>query len=347
MKKIKLNLLICLLGVISLGFSQNVDLPQMSQRSIISQRLGLSWVTIEYSSPAARGKQIFGSRIPYDKMWGAGDRGNTTIELTHDGLIEGKKINAGKYGMFMIPGEKEFQIVLSKYSRSLSFVHPTEDEIVLRVSVMPKEISHKEWLSYDFIERGGQSLTAALEWGKTQVPFKIEIHKPDEVLIESLRSELKGIAQFRWGSYSDAANYLNARNIYLDQAMKWIDKSLALERNSINLQVKASLLLKKGDSTKAKEILYEAIPLMSNPMVLNRTIYDLIAIGDFKKAIETAKILVKKHPNKWMYVDTLAEAYLKDGNKKEALKHYKLAKSIAPDNQQDNYTKLIAKIQND
>lgn len=340
----------------SVLLSQNVDIPQTNQRAKISQRLGLTWITIEYSSPSLRDGDIaFGGRVPYGTMWAAGARENTTIEFEHNVLLEGKAIKAGKYGLFMKPDKDKFQIVLSKYSRSWSQTFPTDEETVLKVTVIPTEIPFKKWLSYDFIERGNQHLLAILEWGKVGVPFKIEINDPSKVVYESLMAEMKGRGQFIWGANYDAANNLNFMNVYLDQAMIWVDKSLELEpkgrsfgRRGLSLWLKARLLIKKeGYSDQVRELMDEAITLIDNPFDLNNAVINLIQNEDTKKAIEGGTRLVTEfsdHQFIWGFTDTLAEAYLKDGNTKKALKYYKLAKSTAPEIHHEYFDGVIAGI---
>ncbi len=338
-------------------YAQNVDIPQSSQRGAVSQRLGLSYITIEYSSPNVRDRTIFGGLVPYGSPWGAGDRENTTIEFEHDALLEGQEIKAGKYGLFMIPNEDSFEILLSKYHESWSQTYPTEEETALKVSVAPQEIPLREWLTYDFIEKGGKSLTAALEWENTRVPFTIEILNPNDVLFESLKAEVKGRGQFLWGANYDAAVALFSRNIHLDQALEWVDASLDLEpkgnpnwRRGLSLYIKSRIIInKEGYNTEAKNLMHEAITLIEHPSELKRAVYILLENGETKKAIEAATKLVSdhsQHPSIWAFMDSLAETYLEDGNKEQALHYYKKAKSMAPENQHEYFDGVIASIEN-
>jgi hypothetical protein len=151
---------------------------------------------------------------------------------------------------------------------------------------------------------------ATLEWENKCVPFKIEVINPNEVLFQSLTAELKGRGKYLWGAYSDAATNLNWRNIYQDTALEWINESLKIERNHINLQIKASILIKIGGSEEdVKKLLHEAVPISKNPLVLNSIVYDLLRINDTKMAIKAAHKLVNDNPNHpmiWGFNDTLA-----------------------------------------
>ena len=353
MKKLKFFIMIVCCS--TLVFGQNVDLPQRHQRSLISQKMGLAKVTIEYSSPSANNRVLFGNVIPFDEMWGAGERENTTIEFSHDVSFQGEKINAGKYGLYMIPGKENFKIILSKYNESFSSTFPKENEIVLDVTSIPVEIPKQEWLKYDFIDRNGWGTTAVMDWEKTRIPFKIEVLNTDLVLFESLKSELKGRGQFLWGANYDAANFLEYKNIHLETAMQWVDASLELEkeagwRRGASLWLKSKLIIKKdGYNEEAKKYMHEAIQYINNPFDLNNAIYTLLNNKDTKLALEGAKRLTTEfsdHSAIWMFTDTLAEVYLKSGNKSKALKYYNGAKAQAPKNQSEYYRKKIAEIEN-
>ncbi|MEO1033202.1 MAG: hypothetical protein AAFX55_17490 [Bacteroidota bacterium] len=123
-------------------------------------------------------------------------------------------------------------------------------------------------------------------------------------------------------------------------------KSITSSKGFSNLQVKAGLLYKRGDIAGAEKIMEEAIPT-GTPNQLNNYGYQLLGMNKTKKAIEVFKYNVENNqddPFIWGFTDSLAEAYLKDGNKKLALKYYKIAKSKAPQNRQAYLDGVIAGI---
>ena len=98
-----------------------------SLKASVTQILGADCdITIDYSRPGVKGRKIWGALVPYgmnpgnkyskDKPypWRAGADENTTIEFKKNVLVEGKPLPAGKYGIHMIPGEKEWIIIFSK-----------------------------------------------------------------------------------------------------------------------------------------------------------------------------------------------------------------------------------------
>ncbi len=154
----------------------------------VMQKLGTNTdITIQYSRPGVKGRKIWGGLVPYGMApgneysagkpypWRAGADENTTIELSKDVLIEGKILAAGKYGIHMIPSEKEWIIVFSKNNSSWgSFSYDPKDD-ALRVTVTPVKAQHMEWLTDGFDDLKGTSATAFLHWEGLKVPFKVEL----------------------------------------------------------------------------------------------------------------------------------------------------------------------------
>ncbi len=152
------------------------------------QRLGTDTdITIEYSRPGVKGRKIWGALVPYGMApgnqysrnqpfpWRAGANENTTIEFNKDVLIEGKPLAAGKYGLHMIPSEKEWTIIFSKNNSSWGSFSYNQEEDALRVKVTPVAAPFQEWLTYGFEDLAGKSATAFLHWEQLRVPFKISL----------------------------------------------------------------------------------------------------------------------------------------------------------------------------
>lgn len=132
-------------------------------------------ITINYSSPAVKGRKIWGGLVPYDKVWRAGANEATIFETDKDIKIEGKSLPAGKYSLYAIPGEKEWVIIINsktgqwgvKMDESTT-EEPAND--VLRVTVKPeKSAGFNERLKY-VVDKNG----FALEWENLKVPVSIK-----------------------------------------------------------------------------------------------------------------------------------------------------------------------------
>ncbi len=179
--------LVLLLALPSVGFGQESKV-RASLKASVTQRLGTDTdITIEYSRPGVKGRKIWGDLVPYGLApgneysenkpypWRAGANENTTIAFNKDVLIEGKPLPAGKYGIHMIPGEKEWVIIFSKNNSAWGSFSYKQEEDALRVTVTPTQAPHQEWLMFGFDDLAGTSATAYLHWEQLKVPFKIKL----------------------------------------------------------------------------------------------------------------------------------------------------------------------------
>jgi len=161
---------------------------QASLKAAVMQRIGVDTdITISYCRPGVKGRKIWGELVPYglapgnkaskDKPypWRAGANETTTIEFSKDVLVQGNKLPAGKYGIHMIPSEKDWIIIFSKNAAGWGSYAYSEAEDALRITVTPVAAPHQEWLVYGFDDLAGTSATAYLWWEKLKVPFKVEV----------------------------------------------------------------------------------------------------------------------------------------------------------------------------
>jgi len=131
-------------------------------------------ITIDYSSPAVRGRKIWGELVPYDKVWRAGANEATLITIDKDVQVEGKALPAGKYSLYAIPGEKEWTIIINSATGQWGINRDgttTEDPAkdVLRVIVKPVNCPEfNERLIY-MVDANGFSLF----WENLKIPVSI------------------------------------------------------------------------------------------------------------------------------------------------------------------------------
>ena len=96
----------------SIVFGQGMTVPRTpSPAASVSQTIGISTVTVEYSRPSVKGRAVWGALVPYgwniqafgnqkNAPWRAGANENTVIEFSHDAKVEGHEVPAGRYGLF-------------------------------------------------------------------------------------------------------------------------------------------------------------------------------------------------------------------------------------------------------
>jgi hypothetical protein len=132
-------------------------------------------ITIDYSSPAVKGRKIWGGLVPYDKVWRAGANEATLFTTDKAIKVEGKALPAGKYSLYALPGEKEWVIILNKKTGQWGVKddestteEPASD--VLRVTVKPvKSAMMNERMKF-VVDKGG----FALEWENLKVPVSVK-----------------------------------------------------------------------------------------------------------------------------------------------------------------------------
>ena len=103
-----------------------------------------SSITINYSSPAVKGRTIWGDLVPFGKVWRAGADNATTFTTSKDITIEGNKLPAGTYSFFIIPGEVESTFIFNKVAKQWGAYTYDEKEDILRVSVPSQQTSSLE-----------------------------------------------------------------------------------------------------------------------------------------------------------------------------------------------------------
>ncbi len=127
-------------------------------------------VTIDYSQPSIKGRTIGKEIAPYGKVWRTGANEPTTFEVSKAVKVDGKELAAAKYGVYSIPGEKEWVIIFGKKSDVSADKHIEADD-ALRIKVKPvKATSFTEKMTFT-IDKGGK---VALVWGDIQVPFTVK-----------------------------------------------------------------------------------------------------------------------------------------------------------------------------
>src|SRR2546430_14737812 len=104
--------------LISLAHAQStiLDLPRPSQHAVLTQRIGITDITVNYHRPAVNGRKIWGGLVPYGEVWRAGANENTTVSFTSDVKVGGAALAAGTYGLHMIPSAQDWTIIFSKMS---------------------------------------------------------------------------------------------------------------------------------------------------------------------------------------------------------------------------------------
>jgi hypothetical protein len=132
-------------------------------------------IHIDYSSPSVRGRQIFGGLVAFGEVWATGAHKATWIQLDKPVKIGDKLVPAGKYGLFTIPGEQEWTVILN----SVWDMHLADDydasKDVIRISCTPETLENSvESLTYTVEKVATQTTEIAIAWDKTKIKFVLK-----------------------------------------------------------------------------------------------------------------------------------------------------------------------------
>jgi hypothetical protein len=223
-----------------------IDLPQPSPAAKVSQVVGLTEISVEYSSPAVRGRPIWGALVPYGQVWRAGANSATKVTFSKDVKIGSTALAAGSYAYFVIPAEKgPWTVIINKdYGQWGSTAYKQESD-VLRVEVQPEPIAARERMAFQIVDFSNDQATLALEWEKVRLPLTIKIDTASQVT-----ATIKAMDEGLWQPLNAAARY------HLDQtkdyaaALDLVEKSLKLKVEWYNSWVKAQILHAMGGHDK-------------------------------------------------------------------------------------------------
>jgi hypothetical protein len=306
-----------------------LDLPRGSQHAVLVQRIGVTDITINYHRPLVNGRIVWGKLVPYGQPWRAGANENTTISFSDPVTIEGQPLPAGTYGLHMIPNENEWLIVFSKMNTAWGSFTYDQAEDALRVKVKPAATDFHEALTYDFDDLKSNSAVVTLRWEKMAVPFKVSVDVHDAVE-RSLRKQLRGLPQYSWQSWDDAANYWLAEKANLDEALKDTDRSIQLEERYDNLMTKSQVLGALGHKDEATTARNQALDRADVNQLYGYAL-QLQAAGKQDEAFAVYRQLAKKYPDHWRAHAAMARVYSGQGDFDNALKEANAAMPNAPD----------------
>ncbi len=333
-----------------------LKIPRPSPAASVSRVIGITDITIEYSSPAVRGREIWGGVVPYGTApgarlgngkpypWRAGANENTTVSFSTDVTIEGQKLAAGKYGFHIIPVETgKWTLIFTRVNNTWGSFTYEKNEDALRVQVSPQSVDLRERLTYNIDLEGQDAAIVSLYWEKIKVPFKVQVDVHETVLTQ-LRKDLRDEYGFVWQNYYQAANYCARNNLNHEEALAWADKSIFRDENFMNLEAKAALLQQMGRTAEAEATMDRAITLATD-VQLARHGNRLMGQEKYTEAMEIYQLNLKRHPDSWNTHFRLANCYIKLGKTKKAKKHYNMALQKLPSNDEFNKTRIAKALQ--
>lgn len=254
--------------------------PRPSSKSVVTQTIGTTDISIAFSRPAVKGRAIYGDWptavageatldnqtqrpagapiVPWGHVWRAGANEATLITFADDVSVNGQPLPAGKYSFHAVPGKDEWTLIFNKDDGQWgSFTYDAKKD-ALRVKTKPQWVAEsREFLAYDFENVGEKSATVVLAWEKARVPFTVEVKDVVGSTMTRLRAYVGDAKPDEWQRPNNAANYAKANKLtddatkWYDQALKAIDMQIAAKPNFVNYRQKATILINAGRTQDA------------------------------------------------------------------------------------------------
>ena len=245
-------LIITIFTFYSLTTAQDFRTPRPSPDATVSQYVGVTKITVDYSSPGVKERKIWGELVPYEEIWRTGANEATTITFSDPVKVNGNQLPAGTYGIHTIPGVNEWEIIFSKDTKVDGPVAFDEKKEALRLKVKPEENPFTERMMFTITDMTENSSKVNLIWEKLKVSFDVETNT-QELTLQNARDA------FNWGQLMSAATYCLQNNVNLDEGYKWIQASTLINENYWNQRIKAQYLAKMEKKDEAIATMEKAI----------------------------------------------------------------------------------------
>lgn len=240
------SLLFSLISLVACPAFGQLQLPRPSPVAKVTQTVGLTDITIEYSSPSVKGRKIWGALVPYGEVWRAGANQATKITFSKDVTVGSTSVPAGSYAFFVIPTANEWTLILNKdFNQNGTDKYKPELDAV-RLPVQPKAISHRERLAYLVADFTDDAASLDLEWEKLRASLPIKLGTQAQAL-----ANIKAATDGAWAPLNSAARYMLETTKDYDAGLQLVDKSIASKEHWFNLWTKAELLNAKGKRKEA------------------------------------------------------------------------------------------------
>ncbi|MGW9685690.1 DUF2911 domain-containing protein [Flagellimonas sp. 2504JD1-5] len=226
--------------------------PKASPFSMVEQEIGLSKITVKYSRPAVKGRQIFGGLVPYGRIWRVGANESTKITVNANMTILGNTLPKGTYALYAFPELDTWEIAFhantTHWGDGRKNYNPEED--VFRISVKPQKIPyHQEnfLISFDSITHNSAQMYLVWANAKVAIPFEVDTHA--QMQLEIVKQIVENpTAQ----TYYEAARYLQEQDMDYQRALNYLSKALELGGDTYYFhRVKSLVEAKLGDYRSA------------------------------------------------------------------------------------------------
>jgi Protein of unknown function (DUF2911) len=287
MKKLKIGLLLVLAILFLNRFEAAAQLatPAASQQATVTQRVGLTDITLKYFRPSLKGRKMFGETLPYGSAWRTGANNATTLTFKEEVTVAGTKVPAGEYALYTIPGATEWTVILNKNTKLGGSTHQYKaEEDVARFQVKPtKAAATTETLTINFADLTTTSANLEIVWENTAVKFPIVTEVDSKVMAQIQQLVING-QNVSPDLYAAAANYYFDNKKDPKLALTWIKKANEKDPKFWNLHAQAKIQALNKDYKGAIATAEKSIALAKEAKNDDYVRMNEKAISEWKKA---------------------------------------------------------------
>lgn len=242
--------LVALIGTMVWGAQAQIVTPQPSPGAKLTQTVGLTEVTVEYSRPGARGREVFGNLVPFGQIWRTGANAATNITFSDDVKLGGEEVPAGTYALYTIPTASDWTIIIHKHTTHWGANEYDEAQDLARFVVPSKQSgAFVETFTIDVHSMNDNMAMISLQWANTLVNLPLEVNYKDKVMA-SIERTLAGPSA---NDYASAANFYLSTDQDLGTALEWISKATEMRPDAFWwVHIQARIYMAMGEKAKAK-----------------------------------------------------------------------------------------------
>ncbi|MFO7526361.1 MAG: DUF2911 domain-containing protein [Ignavibacteriaceae bacterium] len=253
-RRFALPVIIILFSFLNEISAQQIVTPRPSPDATVSQMVGVTKVSIDYSSPGVKDRAIWGELVPYNEVWRTGANELTTITFDDPVKINGSELPAGTYGLHTVPSAGDWEIIFSKDAVVDGSSNFNPEKEILRIKSTPEEHHFMERMTFLFSDVTENSAVISLLWDKLKVSFNLTTNTQELTLSKARK-------QLNWAAPFQAAQYCLTNNVNLEEGLRWIEASCLINEVYWNTRVKAQILAKLGKKPEAIATMEHAVDL--------------------------------------------------------------------------------------
>jgi DUF2911 family protein len=130
-------------------------------------------ITVDYSSPRAKGRKVFGELVPYGDVWRAGANEATAFVTTADVMVGGTHVPAGSYTLFTIPNKDKWTLIISKKTGEWGIPYPGAGDDFARVDMKASTTSTPVENFTIAFDKAASGCALRMEWETTKATVDI------------------------------------------------------------------------------------------------------------------------------------------------------------------------------